>query len=90
MSKKEEVVEKEKTKKVSKKELETPKKDGKKKKQKEELFLVSVKKEMGKVRWPLKKEMIKYSVATLSFLIFFALFFALGDLIIAGVKVLVG
>lgn len=90
MSKKEEVVEKEKTKKVSKKELETPKKDSKKKKQKEELFLVSVKKEMGKVRWPLKKEMIKYSVATLSFLIFFALFFALGDLIIAGVKVLVG
>lgn len=90
MSKKEEVVEKESKKKVSKVETKNSKKEPKKKQQKEELFLVSVKKEMGKVRWPLKKEMVKYSIATLSFIIFFALFFALGDLIIAGVKVLVG
>ena len=37
-----------------------------------------------------KQEMVKYSVATLSFIIFFALFFTLGDLIVAGFKMLVG
>lgn len=56
---------------------------------KNESLLTGVKKEMKKVRWPLKKEMIKYSIATLSFIVFFALFFMLSDLIIAGVKVLV-
>ena len=86
---------------VSKKEEKVSKKDKiskktkntkkiKKEKVKKELFLTGVKKEMGKVRWPLKKEMIKYSIATLSFIIFFGLFFTLGDLIIAGFKMLVG
>lgn len=65
-------------------------KNTKKIKAKQESFFTGVKKEMGKVRWPLKKEMIKYSIATLSFIIFFALFFTLGDLIIAGFKMLVG
>ena len=65
-------------------------KNTKKVKTKKESFFTGVKKEMGKVRWPLKKEMIKYSIATLSFIIFFALFFTLGDLIIAGFKMLVG
>lgn len=60
-----------------------------KKKEKQESFFTGVRKEMKKVRWPLKKEMVKYSVATLSFIIFFALFFGLADLIIAGVKMLV-
>ncbi len=59
------------------------------KKVKKESFFKEVKNEMSKVRWPLKKEMIKYSIATLSFIIFFALFFTLGDLIIAGIKMLV-
>ena len=74
--------------KISKKTKKTKK--IKKEKVKKELFLTGVKKEMGKVRWPLKKEMIKYSIATLSFIIFFGLFFTLGDLIIAGFKMLVG
>ena len=39
-------------------------------------FLVSVKKEMKKVRWPKKKEMIKFSIATLCVLGFFMLFFS--------------
>ena len=85
-SKKEEKVSKKD--KISKKTKNTKK--IKKEKVKKELFLTGVKKEMGKVRWPLKKEMIKYSIATLSFIIFFALFFTLGDLIIAGFKMLVG
>ncbi len=38
-------------------------------------FLVSVKKEMKKVRWPKKKEMIKFSVATICVLCVFMLFF---------------
>ena len=85
-SKKEEKVSKKD--KISKKTKNTKK--VKKEKVKKELFLTGVKKEMGKVRWPLKKEMIKYSIATLSFIIFFGLFFTLGDLIIAGFKMLVG
>ena len=94
MSKKEVTKEKV-TKKVEKKETKkdikkVAKKDTKKKEKKvKESFFKSVKNEMGKVRWPLKKEMVKYSIATLSFIIFFALFFTLGDLIIAGVKMLV-
>ena len=38
-------------------------------------FFVSVKKELKKVRWPKKKEMIKFSVATIAVLCFFMLFF---------------
>ena len=38
-------------------------------------FFVNVKKEMKKVRWPKKKEMIKFSVATIAVLCFFMLFF---------------
>jgi len=96
---------KEKTEKVTKKEevkeskvkkdvKKTTKKDNKKVTKKEvkvkkESFFTGVKKEMKHVRWPLKKEMVKYSIATLSFIIFFALFFMLTDLIIAAVKMLV-
>ena len=51
--------------------------DLKKKKEtvKKESFFQGVKKETSKIKWPTKKEMIKYSVATVSFIIFFALFF---------------
>lgn len=52
-------------------------------------FFVSVKKEMKKVRWPHKKEMLTYSIATLSFLLFFGVFFALSDVIITAAKMLV-
>ena len=53
-------------------------------------FFVSVKKEISKVKWPTKKDMMKYSVITVMFIVFFALFFVLLDFIIAYVKVLVG
>ena len=52
-------------------------------------FLKDVKSEMMKVRFPNKKEMITYSVATISLVIFFALYFGLLDLIIAGIKTLI-
>ena len=52
-------------------------------------FLVGVKKEMAKVRWPEKKEMITYSVATISFILIFGLFFTGLDLIITGIKMVI-
>lgn len=39
-------------------------------------FFVNVKKEMKKVRWPKKKEMIKFSIATLAVVGFFMVFFS--------------
>lgn len=50
-------------------------------------FLVSVKKEMTKVKWPDKKSMITNSVATLVFILVFSLFFGGLDLILTGIKV---
>ena len=48
-------------------------------------FFVNVKKEMKKVRWPKKKEMIKFSIATLIVICFFMLFFLLSDGIISWI-----
>lgn len=42
-------------------------------------FFVSVKKEMKKVRWPKKKEMIKFSTATIVIVCFFMVFFSCVD-----------
>ena len=52
-------------------------------------FLGDVKKEMKKVHWPSKKDMVKYSIATLCFIVFFSLFFYLIDIIFAFIKSLV-
>ena len=51
-------------------------------------FFIDVKHELKKVKWSNKKNMITYSVATISFIVFFALFFTMSDLILAGIKVL--
>ena len=48
-------------------------------------YFVNVKKEMKKVRWPKKKEMIKFSVATISVLCFFMLFFSCADGILGAI-----
>lgn len=53
-------------------------------------FFIGIKNEMKNVRWPSKKEMIKYSLATLTFIVAFALFFELTDLAITGMKVWLG
>jgi len=52
-------------------------------------FLKGVKNEMKKVRWPKKKEMIKYSLAVLICVVVFAVFFIASDLIIAGARTLI-
>ena len=51
-------------------------------------YLVDIKKELKKVRWPNKKEMATYSFATIFFIVFFALFFTASDLLLAGLKLL--
>ena len=58
----------------------------KKDKKKKEGFLKSVRKEMKEVRWPNKKEMVKYSFAVLACIIVLSVFFTASDLIIAGVR----
>ena len=46
-------------------------------------FFVNVKKEMKKVRWPHRKEMLKFSAATLLIIGFFMMFFSASDAIIS-------
>ena len=61
-----------------------------KKKEKKEGFFKQVRKEMKKVRWPKKKEMIKYSIAILTCIIILSLFFVLTDLLITFAKTIIG
>lgn len=49
-------------------------------------FFKEVRSEVSKVKWPSKKDMVKYSVATIMFVVFFALFFYAIDAIIALLK----
>jgi len=48
-------------------------------------FFVSVKKEMKKVRWPKRKEMVKFSIATICIVCFFMAFFSLVDGILGAI-----
>ena len=52
-------------------------------------FLVNVKKEMKKVKWPDRKSITMYSIATLTTILVFALFFASLDLILTGIKMVI-
>ena len=52
-------------------------------------FLSEVKKELSKVKWPSKKDMVKYSIATICFVIFFAAFFYAIDAMVAFIKSMV-
>lgn len=52
-------------------------------------FLVGVKKEMAKVRWPEKKELIKYSIATVCVVLVFSAFFGLLDVILSSIKMVI-
>ena len=93
MSKKEEQKEisKENKKEVSKKEknVKTDKKKETKKKEKKESLFVQIKKEMSKVHFPSRKDMVKYSIATIVFIIFFAVYFYAIELVTAFLKSLV-
>jgi len=85
--KKEEFSMKKKEEKVSKSVKETKqKKKVKTTKNKKEGFLKGIKKELKKVSWPSKKDVIKYSVATLVFCIIIMIFFQLLNLGLSVVK----
>ena len=74
---------------VSKKETKKTSSKGKKK-EKENIFerianfFSGVKTEFKRVKWPLRKDMVKYSIATIVFIICCSLFFYLIDVILAA------
>ena len=71
------------TKEVKKDKKKEVKKDAKVKKPG---FFHEVRNEMSKVKWPSRKDMVKYSIATIVFVVFFALFFYAIDLLLALLK----
>ena len=79
---------------MKKKETKNEKKEVKKvvkkdKKEKKENLFKQIKKEMAKVHFPNKKDMIKYSIATISFVLFFGIYFYVIQLVMAFVKSLI-
>ena len=52
------------------------------------IFFEGVKSEFKRIHWPEKKDMVKYSIATIVFIIFCSLFFYLIDIIFALVQTL--
>ena len=62
----------------------------KKKNASKKSFWHEVKAEMKKVKWPTKKEMIKYSITTLIFILLFAGFFYIIDVLFALLKGWIG
>ncbi len=61
----------------------------KEQKVKKEGFFKSVKSEFKKVRWPNRKEMVKYSIATIVFVLFFGVFFYLIEVLMWALNQLV-
>ena len=55
-------------------------------KKKKDTFVGDCIEELKLVRWPSKKEVLKYTISTIVFVIFFALFFTLIDVLFALVK----
>ena len=49
-------------------------------------FLKNVKQEMKKIKWPSRKDMIKYSIATLTIILFFCMFFIASDVLISDIE----
>ena len=49
-------------------------------------FFKDVKQEVSKVKWPTKKDMFKYSLTVILFIVFFALFFSAIDVVVALIK----
>lgn len=52
-------------------------------------FIKEVKDELKKVKWPSKEDMLKYSIATLAFIIIFGLYFYGLDALFAWISSLV-
>ena len=56
---------------------------------KQDNLFKQIKKEMQKVHFPTKKDMVKYSIATIVFVVFFAVYFYAIELIMAFIKSLI-
>lgn len=76
---------KEKKQEVTKVKKAKPKKE-KTKKVKKENYFEGVKSELGKVKWPTKQEVFKYTMATIGFVVVLVLFFVLMSLIMSLIK----
>ena len=85
MAKTKEETKKVETKKVQKKTVKKEKKVSTPKKS----FIKEVKDELKKVKWPSKEDMLKYSIATLAFIIIFGLYFYGLDALFAWISSLV-
>lgn len=46
-------------------------------------YFLGVKKEFGRIRWTKGRDLLKYSISTLSFMVFFGVFFSLIDLAVS-------
>lgn len=55
-------------------------------KKKNDTFIGDCIEELKLVRWPSKKEVVKYTIATIVFVVFFALFFTVIDVAFAAIK----
>lgn len=49
-------------------------------------FFTGVKRELVRIRWPKRDEMVKYSIATITFIIFLMLVFSSIDLIVYFIR----
>lgn len=72
--------------KKTKKKTETKKSKKTKEKVKKESYFEGVKNELSKVKWPTKKDVLKYTIATLVFIIILVVFFVLLSLLMSVIK----
>ena len=49
-------------------------------------YFKGVKKEISRIKWTSKKDLLKYSVASIVFVIFFGVFFYVIDLLVAVLR----
>lgn len=49
-------------------------------------YFSGVKKEIGRIRWTKPKDLAKYTISTLSFMIFFGIFFTVIDLAVTFLR----
>lgn len=46
-------------------------------------YFSGVKKEVSRIKWTSKKDLLKFSVSTISFMLFFGIFFYVIDMLVA-------
>lgn len=71
---------------VKKEKKKVESKKNKEKKVKKENYFVGVKSELSKVKWPTKQEVLKYTIATIIFIVVLVIFFVLLSLLMSFVK----